>query len=96
MNARIDVLAISSINWVLLPLGVLRGESAPAAISTASALAAFRALQTARILLQDVLSILPFEAVTRELSALADVLIKTIGTTQDYLAEQIMPPGWAG
>ena len=27
---------------------------------------------------------------------LVDVLIKTIGTTQDYLAERIMPPEWAG
>lgn len=44
--------------------------------SAASALAAFRALQTARILLQDVLGILPFESVTRELSSLADVLIQ--------------------
>ena len=56
--------------------------------STASALAAFRALQTARILLQDVLGILPFGSVTRELSALADVLIqRSLALTYQSLRE---------
>lgn len=45
-------------------------------LDTASALAAFRVYQTARILLQDVLGLLPFGQVTRELSTLADVLIQ--------------------
>lgn len=40
-----------------------------------AALASFRALETARILLQDILGILDFEEVTAELSHLADVLI---------------------
>lgn len=43
--------------------------------SDPSAMSAFRSLQTARILLQDVLGILPFDLVTRELSCLADVLV---------------------
>ncbi len=54
----------------LARLFLARGSDEPA-----SALSAFRSLQTARILLQDVLGILPFEEVTRELSCLADTLI---------------------
>lgn len=61
--------------------------------STASALAAFRAIQSARILLQDVLGILAFESVTRELSALADVLIqRSLALTYQPLRESMGLP----
>lgn len=61
--------------------------------SSASVLAAFRALQTARILLQDVLGILPFESVTRELSSLADVLIQhSLALTYQPLRESLGLP----
>jgi glutamate-ammonia-ligase adenylyltransferase len=59
----------------------------------ASALAAFRALQSARILLQDVLGILPFEALTLELSCLADVLVrKGLALTYQPLRERLGLP----
>ncbi|OYW07128.1 MAG: hypothetical protein B7X11_00470, partial [Acidobacteria bacterium 37-65-4] len=61
--------------------------------SPASVLAAFRALQTARILLQDVLGILPFASVTRELSSLADVLIQhSLALTYQPLRESLGLP----
>jgi glutamate-ammonia-ligase adenylyltransferase len=66
--------------------------------STPSALAAFRCLQTGRILLQDVLGVLPFEVVARELSHLADVLVaKSLAMTFQPLREEmglpLMPRG---
>jgi glutamate-ammonia-ligase adenylyltransferase len=61
--------------------------------SPADALAAFRYIQTARILLQDVLKILPFESVTRELSHLADVLIsRSFSLTYQPLREALGLP----
>ena len=61
--------------------------------SAASVLAAFRALQTARILLQDVLGILSFQSVTRELSSLADVLIQhSLALTYQPLRESLGLP----
>jgi len=61
--------------------------------SPAEALAAFRSIQTARILLQDVLKVLPFEAVTRELSHMADVLIsKSFALTYQPLRETLGLP----
>jgi [glutamine synthetase] adenylyltransferase / [glutamine synthetase]-adenylyl-L-tyrosine phosphorylase len=59
----------------------------------ASALAAFRALQSARILLQDVLGVLSFESLTRELTSLADVLLrKGLNLTFQPLRERLGLP----
>lgn len=61
--------------------------------SASSALAAFRCLQTGRILLQDVLGVLSFEAVTAELSHLADVLVaKSLALTFQPLREEMGLP----
>lgn len=63
--------------------------------SDAPALSAFRSLQTARILLQDVLGILPFDLVTRELSCLADVLVgRSMALTFQPLRETMGLPQW--
>jgi glutamate-ammonia-ligase adenylyltransferase len=63
----------------------------------AEAMAAFRSIQTARILLQDVLGILPFDAVTRELSYLADVLIaKAFALSFQPLRESLGLPMFVG
>ena len=59
----------------------------------ASAFSAFRAVQTARILLQDVLGILSFESITRELSCLADVLVRrSLALTYQPLRESLGMP----
>lgn len=56
--------------------------------SPACALSAFRSIQTGRILLQDIMGTLSFEAVTRELSCLADVLIaRALALTYQPLRE---------
>lgn len=61
--------------------------------SPVEAMAAFRNIQAARILLQDVLGVLPFEGVTRELSYLADVLIaKSFALTFQPLRESLGLP----
>ena len=61
----------------------------------ASGLSAFRSLQTARILIQDVLGILPFEKVVSELSDLADVLIaRAFAVTFQPLRETLGLPMW--
>ncbi len=61
--------------------------------SHASALSAFRAVQTARILLQDLLGVLSFESLTRELSCLADVLIRrSLALTYQPLRESMGMP----
>lgn len=63
----------------------------------AEAMAAFRNAQTARILLQDVLGVLPFDAVTRELSYLADALIgKAFTLTFQPLRESLGLPMFVG
>ncbi len=63
--------------------------------SPAEALAAFRTLQTTRILLQDLLGVLDFEEVTAELTALADVLIgKAFALTYQPLRETLGLPLW--
>lgn len=71
---------------------LLRRGTEPAAV-----LSAFRTLETARILLQDVLGILDAEGVTRDLSALADVLIaRSFSLTFQPLKESLGQPLHAG
>jgi len=74
----------------LARLFLSRSADDPAAV-----LSAFRSLQTARILLQDVLGILPLEDVTRELSCLADILIgRSFALTRQALRETMGLPMW--
>ncbi len=74
----------------LARLFLSRSSDDPAAV-----LSAFRSLQTARILLQDILGILPFEDVTRELSCLADILIgRSFALTHQALRETMGLPMW--
>jgi glutamate-ammonia-ligase adenylyltransferase len=66
-------------------------------VEPAAVLSAFRTLETARILLQDVLGILDAEEVTRELSALADVLVsRSFSLTFQPLRETLGQPLFAG
>ncbi len=72
---------------------LLRSRPGDAAV----ALAAFRLHQCARILLQDLLGVLPFEGVTRELSLLAEVLVgRALALTYQELRERLGMPQKAG